>query len=56
MEELIKLFTTLGITGAVVVVLIYDVFILQRKLMSMIENNTKAFIELKDIIEKYLNK
>lgn len=31
-----------GVTGCLVAVLIYDVFFLQRKLIAIIESNTKA--------------
>jgi hypothetical protein len=51
MEELVRIFTQLGVTGAVVVVLIYDVFFLQRKLISIIEQNTAAITKLQGIVE-----
>ena len=50
MEEIAKLITQLGLTGAVVVVLIYDVFFLQKKLIDIIEKNTAAISELKSIV------
>lgn len=53
MEELVKMFAQLGITGAVLVVLIYDVFFLQKKLLDILERNTKAFSELHDVIDRH---
>ncbi len=51
MEDLVKTFSQLGLTGAIVVVLIYDVFFLQKKLIEIIDKNTAAISELKLIVE-----
>ena len=52
MEPLLKPLIESGILGAVLALMIYDVFYLQRKLLSIIENNTRAMAELKSVIEK----
>lgn len=49
--NIIKAFADFGIIGAVLFIVIYDVFILQKKLWTLIENNTKAMTELKSSIE-----
>jgi len=51
MEELVKIFSQLGVTSAVIVVLIYDVFFLQRKLISIIDQNTTAITKLQGIVQ-----
>lgn len=50
--NIFKTLTEFGLSGAIIAVLFYDVFCLQRKLMTIIENNTKAMVELKEIILK----
>jgi hypothetical protein len=52
MEKLVLDLSQFGITGAVLAVLIYDVFFLQKKLLDIVDRNTAAFVELKSIIEK----
>ena len=42
MDQLTSLFTTLGPNVAIVVVLLYWLFNLQKKLVSIIESNTAA--------------
>jgi len=54
--DIIKYFSEFGLMGLVMGLLIYDVFFLQRKLVSIIENNTKAMAELKEIIKGALIK
>jgi hypothetical protein len=52
MDVLIKGLLDLGPTGALCGVLFYLVVIMQRKLFSIVENNTKAMTELKGVIDK----
>jgi len=47
MESIFLKFGELGPLGLIAAVLIYDVFYLQRKLIQIIENNTKAMQDLK---------
>lgn len=49
--DIIKSFSELGITGGVLAVVLYDVFVLQKKLFNIIDNNTRAMTELKSSIE-----
>ena len=51
MADLIKLFTEVGLSGAIVVVLVYDIFFLQKKLIDIIDKNTIAITELKGIVK-----
>ena len=48
MEELLIKLGDFGIAGLVAAIVIYDVFYLQKKLITIIENNTKAMTELKN--------
>lgn len=43
-----SLFQNVGVPGAVIVVLFWQVLYLQKKLVGIIENNTRVMIELKD--------
>ena len=52
MDAIIKGLLELGPTGAVCGVLFYLVVIMQRKLFSIVENNTRAMTELKGVIDK----
>jgi hypothetical protein len=52
MESIFTNLSDYGIVGAVLALLFYQVFYLQRKVFSIIENNTKAMGELKSMIEK----
>ena len=52
MDQLIGNFGNFGLIGCVLGVLVYDVFILQKRLLDLIEKNTAAFTELKNIIDK----
>ena len=51
MEALLFKLGDLGTMGIVLAIVCYDVFYLQKKLITIIENNTKAMTELKNIIE-----
>jgi len=51
MEPGIEMWSNYGLAGAVIAVLVVQVRYLQTKLVSVIENNTKALIELKVLIE-----
>lgn len=52
MDSVIQSFTQLGALGITCAALFYMVVILQRKLIDIVENNTRAMIELKSIIDK----
>lgn len=52
MEELLAKFADYGIMGLMVGVLFFQMSKLQNKLLEIIEKNTKAFDDLKSIIEK----
>lgn len=47
MEELFTQLTSFGSLGIITALLCYDVFILQKKLIEVIETNTKAMQDLK---------
>lgn len=47
MEQFLIELAKLGPVGIIAAVLIYDVFYLQKKLLQIIENNTKAMQDLK---------
>jgi len=51
MKEIAELFVQLGPNVALIVVLLYWVFFLQRKLISIIENNTTAMTATKQTLE-----
>jgi len=44
--------TNFGVLGILCTLLIYNVYFLQKKVISIIENNTKALTELRIIIEQ----
>jgi len=46
MDQLLLKLADLGIVGIVAAILLYDVFFLQKKIIQIIENNTKAMSEL----------
>lgn len=52
MDELLKQLGSYGALGIIVAVLFWQMSKLQGKLLEIIEKNTKAFDELKGIIEK----
>jgi hypothetical protein len=52
MDELLTKLTNFGAIGIICAVLIYNVYFLQKKVISIIENNTKALEQLKSIIEQ----
>jgi hypothetical protein len=56
MSELLGTFGQFGLLGCIVAVLIYDVFVLQKKLMDVLDQNTKAFVDLKNVIDRLENK
>jgi len=41
-EELLKTLSGYGMTGVLLAIVIYDVFYLQRKVIAIVENNSKA--------------
>jgi hypothetical protein len=47
MEQLLLKLADLGIVGIIAAVMAYDVFYLQKKLIQVVENNTKAMTDLK---------
>jgi len=55
MTGLIETLSEFGIIGVFIAYLIYQNFITNRKLFSIIEHNTQAFIELKNTIHHFLN-
>jgi len=54
MQELIPAFAQYGLPGLVIIALGMQVFYLQRKLVDVVENNTKAMTELRETIDKWL--
>lgn len=54
MSEVLTMVKEIGTMGAVVVVLLYQIVYLQKKLVAIIENNTKAMAELKLTIERFV--
>lgn len=52
MEDLIITFSNFGAMGVVAGVLFFQMNKLQTKLLEIVEKNTEAFQELKNIIEK----
>ena len=52
MEHLLAIFGQFGLMGCVLAVLIYDVFVLQKKLLDLLEKNTAVYIDLKNVIDK----
>jgi hypothetical protein len=50
--EIISKFADYGALGLICLLLIYNVYFLQKKVISIIENNTKALTELKSIIQE----
>ena len=56
MDGIVKLVQDLGLNVALVVVLLYWVSNLQKKLVSIIENNTAALTAHQDAMEKLSEK
>jgi hypothetical protein len=52
MEDLITKFGDYGVLGIVAGILFFQTYSLQKKLLEIIEKNTKAFEELRAIIDK----
>lgn len=50
-----EIFARYGAEGIMVVVLIYNTGFLQRKLISIIENNTKAMTNLTGTIDRFMD-
>lgn len=51
-ESLLKPLLDMGAIGILAGVLLYQVLYLQKRIVSIIENNTKAFFDLKGVIDK----
>jgi len=51
-DEMIKLFSELGLSLGMIVVLIVQVRYLQSKLLEVIEENTRALEQLRGVIER----
>jgi hypothetical protein len=51
MDVLLKTIAEYGAIGIIAALLFYDVLIMQTKLFTLIENNTKALQELKSFCE-----
>lgn len=47
MDPFLTALASLGPVGIFAAILVYDVFFLQKKMLQVIENNTKAVTELK---------
>ena len=47
MDPLLAALANLGPIGIIAAILVYDVFFLQKKLLQIVENNTKAMSDLK---------
>lgn len=52
MDELISILTNYGPLGVIAGLLFFQMNKLQSKLLEIIETNTKAFLELKSVIDK----
>lgn len=52
MEPIIQSFVQLGALGVMCAALFYMVVNFQRKIFNIIENNTRAMVELKGVIDK----
>jgi hypothetical protein len=48
MDTLLSRLVDFGSLGIIAAIMIYDVFYLQKKLIQIIENNTKAMSDLKN--------
>lgn len=55
MNSLLESLSEFGLIGVFIGYLIYQNFITNRKLFSIIEHNTEAFIELKNTIHQFIN-
>lgn len=56
METLLELGGEYGLIGIIIAVLFYENFFLVKKVMAVIENNTKAMSELKAHCEAHTRK
>lgn len=54
MGEIDNLISNLGLTGGIIAIMAYNIIFLQKKLISIIEANTKAMTGLKDSIESLI--
>jgi hypothetical protein len=48
MEQLLLKLSDLGVIGIILAIMVYDVFYLQKQILKIIENNTKAMSDLKN--------
>lgn len=52
METILEYFGGFGLPGVVIAALLYNTWFLQKKIVSIVENNTHAMVDLKATIEK----
>lgn len=52
MDELMSVLTNYGPLGVIAALLFFQMNKLQSKLLDIVETNTKAFLELKSVIDK----
>lgn len=52
MDEIMSILTNYGPLGVIAALLFFQMSKLQTKLLDIIETNTKAFLELKNVIDK----
>ena len=55
MDELIKSLSGFGPWAIIAAVFVYQNWYYQKKIVNIVENNTKALTELKDIIDRWIN-
>jgi hypothetical protein len=53
MEALLMKLVDFGAVGIIAALAIWQVFYLSRRMMSIIENNTRAMTELKETIQRH---
>ena len=51
-SNLIQLISEFGISSTLIIVIILNNFSMQKKLFSILENNTKALQKVSDVVEK----
>lgn len=56
MDSLLGHLTQYGALGIVCALLLYDVFYLQRKLIAIIDNNTRALSQLQTVVNECHNR
>jgi len=52
MNALIEKLPDFGALGIVCALLIYNVYFLQKKVIAIVENNTKALTEMREVIKE----